>query len=85
MHGSICYPYSWFYYTNTTQVPFPFPIAAVGMLLLKGLGCPAKDEEGGLQWLKRSMEGGCAYGTGLLALQYYTSKLFSKAAETAFK
>ena len=58
--------------------------AAVGMMYLNGQGCD-RDEEMGLDWLKKSAEGDCAYGTGLLALHYYSRKLFSKAAETAFR
>ena len=54
------------------------------MMYLKGHGC-VRDEEEGLKWLKRSAEGACVYGTGLLALHYFTRKFFSKAAETAFK
>ena len=58
--------------------------AAVGKLYVDGQGC-AKDTEKGLPWLKKSAEGGCVYGMGLLAHHYFTTKLFSKAAETAFK
>lgn len=59
-------------------------MASLGEMLLHGEGC-GKEEGLGLQWLKRSAEGGCVHGTGLLALHYYTRKLFSKAAETAFR
>ena len=59
-------------------------LASLGEMLLNGQGC-GKEEGLGLQWLKRSAEGGCVHGTGLLALHYYTRKLFSKAAEMAFR
>ena len=58
--------------------------ATVGMMYLQGQGDTRNDERG-LWWLKKSSEGGCVYATGLLAHHYYTTKLFSKAAETAFK
>ncbi len=54
------------------------------MMYLNGQGCD-RDEETGLECLKKSAKGGCVHGTGLLALHYYSRKLFSKAAETAFK
>ncbi len=60
------------------------PSAAVGTMYLNGQGCD-KDEATGLECLKQSSEGGCMYGTGRLALHYFSTKLFSKAAETAFK
>ncbi len=56
-------------------------IAALGLLCVRRSG---GDEEG-LHWLKRSSEGGCVYGTGLLSHLYLIRKLFSKAAETAYK
>lgn len=59
-------------------------MAALGLFHLDGQGSN-KDSENGLAWLKKSSASGCIHGTGLLALQYYTRKLFSKAAETAFK
>ncbi len=55
--------------------------AALGLLCVRG----SRGNEEGLQWLKRSSEGGCVYGTGLLAHLYFIRKLFSKAAETAYK
>ena len=65
-----------------------YSAAALGLFYLDGQGGGGgtnKDSENGLSWLKRSSASGCIHGTGLLALQYYTKKLFSKAAETAFK
>ena len=64
--------------------------AALGLFYVQGQGAGGGsgdqgDDETGLTWLKRSSASGCIHGTGLLALQYYTKKLFSKAAETAFK
>ena len=61
--------------------------AALGLFYVQGQGASGDqgDDETGLTWLKRSSASGCIHGTGLLALQYYTKKLFSKAAETAFK
>ena len=64
--------------------------AALGLFYVQGQGASGGggdqgDDETGLTWLKRSSASGCIHGTGLLALQYYTKKLFSKAAETAFK
>lgn len=62
----------------------PYCPAALGLMYLRGQGGNEGDEEG-LKWLKKSAAGGCVYGTGLLAHVYYTRKLFSKAAETAFQ
>ena len=59
-------------------------IAAVGLMSINGRGCP-RDEPAGLRWLKRATEGGSLYGSGLLALHYFTSKLFSKATEIALR
>ena len=60
--------------------------AALGLFYVQGQGSgDHTDDETGLTWLKKSSASGCLHGTGLLALQYYTKKLFSKAAETAFK
>ena len=60
--------------------------AALGLFYVQGQGGgDPGDDETGLTWLKKSSASGCIHGTGLLALQYYTKKLFSKAAETAFK
>lgn len=60
--------------------------AALGLFYVQGQGSGDQgDDETGLTWLKKSSASGCIHGTGLLALQYYTKKLFSKAAETAFK
>ena len=71
-------------YPHWFSLHFTFVSAAVGMMYLQGQGC-MRDDEKGLWWLKKSSEGGCVYATGLLAHHYYTTKLFSKAAETAFK
>jgi len=43
------------------------------------------NEDNALKWLKKSSDDGCVYGAGLLAHFYFIRKLFSKAAETAFK
>lgn len=64
------------------------PVAALGLFYVQGQGGSSGDQgddETGLTWLKKSSASGSIHGTGLLALQYYTKKLFSKAAETAFK
>ena len=60
------------------------PVAALGLLHLRGEGCQ-KDREIALRWMKRSSESGCVYGTGVLAHHYYCSKLFTKAVETAHR
>ena len=60
------------------------PTAALGLLYIKGQGC-AKDDKAGMQWFKRSAEGGSIYGTGILSYHYYVKKLFTKAVETALK
>lgn len=39
----------------------------------------------GLAWLRKSVRGGCVYGEGVLSRHYLAMKLFSKAAETAFR
>ena len=59
-------------------------IAAVGLMSLQGRGCP-QNEPAGLQWLKKATDGASLYGAGLLALHYFNSKLFSKAAEVAYR
>lgn len=75
---------------NLIIIIFP-NAAALGLFYVQGQGASGGgggdqgDDETGLTWLKRSSASGCIHGTGLLALQYYTKKLFSKAAETAFK
>ena len=51
---------------------------------IHGRGCP-QDEPAGLQWLKQAAEGGSLYGIGLLTLHYFTNKLFTKAAESAYR
>ncbi|XP_064382779.1 LRP2-binding protein-like isoform X2 [Halichondria panicea] len=57
-------------------------MASLGLLCVRSSN---HGDEEGLQWLKRSCVGGCVYGTGLLSHFYFIRKLFSKAAETAFK
>ena len=59
-------------------------LATIGLMYIDGKGC-TKDEEAGIQWLRKSLEGGSVYGTGMLSYQYFTRKLFSKAAECAHK
>ena len=51
---------------------------------LNGRGCP-RDVTAGLQLLKNAAAGGSLYAAGLLALHYFTSKLFSKSTETALR
>lgn len=51
---------------------------------LNGRGCP-RDVPAGLRWLKQATESGSVYATGLLALHYFTSKLFSKSTETSMR
>ena len=51
---------------------------------LNGRGCP-RDVPTGVQWLKRATERGSVYAAGLLALHYFTSKLFSKSTEMALR
>ena len=73
--------------STPVNTAFPHP-AALGLFYAQGRvlgGGDHTDDETGLVWLKKSSASGCVHGTGLLALQYYTKKLFSKAAETAFK
>ena len=65
------------------QPLFP-PIAAAGLMRLNGRGCP-RDVSAGLQLLKNAAAGGSLYASGLLALHYFTSKLFSKSTETALR
>ncbi|CAI8049181.1 LRP2-binding protein, partial [Geodia barretti] len=57
-------------------------MAAAGLMRLNGRGCP-RDVTAGLQLLKNAAAGGSLYAAGLLALHYFTSKLFSKSTETA--
>ena len=61
-----------------------YSLATIGLMYIDGQGC-TKDEEAGIQWLRKSLEGGSVYGTGMLSYQYFTRKLFSKAAECAHK
>ena len=56
----------------------------MGLMSINGRGCP-RDVPSGFQWLKRATEGGSLYAAGLLAFHYFTSKLFSKSTETAFR
>ena len=51
-------------------------------MLLDGHGCK-RDEEEGFEWLRKAAQIGNVYGTGLLALNYFRKKLFSKAVECA--
>lgn len=53
-------------------------------MLIQGQGCETNAQEG-LHWLKQSAQGGCVYGEGLLARRYLAMKLYSKAAQTAFR
>ncbi len=57
-------------------------VASLGLLCVRSSN---HGDEEALLWFKRSCEGGCVYGTGLLSHLYFIRKLFSKAAETAFK
>jgi TPR repeat protein len=57
-------------------------MAAVGQMLLDGHGCKRNDEEG-LEWLRKAAHSGNVYGTALLALNYFRKKLYSKAIECA--
>lgn len=62
-----------------------FPCAAaVGVMLIQGQGCE-QDERQGLDWLKKSAQGGSLYGQGLLSRHYLAMKLYSKAVEAAFR
>lgn len=58
--------------------------AAEGLMRLNGRGCP-QDETAGLQLLRKATAGGSLYAAGLLALYYFTSKLFFKATEMALR
>lgn len=51
--------------------------------MIQGQGC-VRNEEEGLEWLKRSAKNGSVYGQGLLSRQYLAMKLFTKAAEAGF-
>ena len=56
----------------------------MGVMLIQGQGCD-KNVPKGLDWLKKSAQGGSVYGEGLLSRQYLGMKLYSKAVEAAFK
>ena len=73
-------PINYVYYTIVrTRLP-----AAAGVMMIQGQGC-ARNEEEGLEWLKKSAKNDSVYGQGLLSRQYLAMKLFTKAAEAGFR